>query len=407
MYQMNILLKNNYESFSDVWDFLNKLKDESKTENGRVIPKNIEGIMTNNKYEELFKTRSSGYLETYENVWLYFPQVFLGDNNYWIVKANNLYQGRGLKLCKDKEIILKQVKKYFMGIDKTFKDFDEDCKVIKSEKTHNVVKLNLISQDKNFDYEKMYKNKNQNKSLSPDNKSSSPEKKKKIQSKYISSCVVVQKYLEKPLLYNNRKFDIRVWVLVDHLLNVFMFKEGHLKASSETFDMNNPDPFIHLTNYSVQKYSDNFSKYEYGNEISFKQLGDFLQSSGIKIDIFKEIVPKIKKIIDISMNSAKGKLNKKECQFCFQLFGYDLIIDKNLEVWLLEINDNPGLSESSPLIKMLVPRMLDDAFRLTLDKIFETQYSDEIIKDDIYQSKFSVDGYSNSENMFDFICNIS
>ena len=28
--------------------------------------------------------------------------------------------------------------------------------------------------------------------------------------------------------------------------------------------------FVHLTNYSVQKYNDNFSQYEKGNEVSFK-----------------------------------------------------------------------------------------------------------------------------------------
>lgn len=43
---------------------------------------------------------------------------------------------------------------------------------------------------------------------------------------------VLQKYIEKPLLVNKRKFDIRLWVLVTHEHSCYLFEEGYLRMSS-------------------------------------------------------------------------------------------------------------------------------------------------------------------------------
>ena len=38
-----------------------------------------------------------------------------------------------------------------------------------------------------------------------------------------SNDIFIQKYLDNPLLYNNRKFDIRCFILVDSNFNVFYY----------------------------------------------------------------------------------------------------------------------------------------------------------------------------------------
>ncbi len=54
----------------------------------------------------------------------------------------------------------------------------------------------------------------------------------------------------------------------------------------------------------------------------------------------------------------RKKLNAAERNFCFELFGYDFIIDEAFKLWLIEVNTNPCLEESSALLRMLLPRMI-------------------------------------------------
>ena len=193
-----------------------------------------------------------------------------------------------------------------------------------------------------------------------------------------------------------------------------MFEEGHLKCCSINYNLNSDNTFCHITNYSFQKYSSNFGKYEYGNEVSFIDFQKNIDNNYEKKVNFKnDIIPKIKEIIKFTFESVKNKINPMGRKYTFEIFGFDFMLDCNFEPFLIEVNSNPGLEESSPLIKMLVPRMLDDALRLTIDKEFGTIYKfggnekhsfDNIIP---YQSPFHVEGYSDSDNLFRFICDLN
>jgi hypothetical protein len=66
----------------------------------------------------------------------------------------------------------------------------------------------------------------------------------------------------------------------------------------------------------------------------------------------------MKELIFLSLSSVKKKLNKKDRKFSFEIFGYDFIIDEKLKLWLIEVNTNPCIETSSPLLEMYLPRML-------------------------------------------------
>lgn len=73
----------------------------------------------------------------------------------------------------------------------------------------------------------------------------------------------------------------------------------------------------------------------------------------------------------MTLKSVDGaRLNPQGRKQCFEIFGYDFMIDEYLKPWLIEVNTNPCLEETSALLRQYLPRMLDDAFKLTLDVAF-------------------------------------
>ena len=60
---------------------------------------------------------------------------------------------------------------------------------------------------------------------------------------------IAQKYLERPFLYDHRKFDLRVWACVasdlgsPSGLRIFVYREGYARTSSEAFTL--PEPPTH------------------------------------------------------------------------------------------------------------------------------------------------------------------
>jgi tubulin monoglycylase TTLL3/8 len=68
------------------------------------------------------------------------------------------------------------------------------------------------------------------------------------------SNVLIQRYLEHPLIILNRKFDIRQWILVTSFdpLQAWIFDGCYFRFSGEDFTLDCLDDFVHLTNHSVQ-----------------------------------------------------------------------------------------------------------------------------------------------------------
>jgi tubulin polyglutamylase TTLL4 len=54
----------------------------------------------------------------------------------------------------------------------------------------------------------------------------------------------------------------------------------------------------------------------------------------------------------------------KHRNICFEIYGFDILLDSKLKPWLLEVNISPSLSSSSPLDKKIKTVLICDTLNL-------------------------------------------
>lgn len=89
-----------------------------------------------------------------------------------------------------------------------------------------------------------------------------------------------------------------------------------------------------------------------------------------KFNFSEMIYPKMKSIALDAIKATYLQLDPNNTEHNFEIFGLDFMIDSNYQVWLIEVNTNPCLELSSKLLSRIIPTMLEQTFRLTLDVIF-------------------------------------
>lgn len=224
---------------------------------------------------------------------------------------------------------------------------------------------------------------------------------------------VVQRYIANPLLIDGFKFDLRVYVVVLSYepLKIFLFDEGLVRLATQKYSADADTLGVrtmHLTNYSVNKLSPDYESNmdssggaggasgEHGGEQgaggggaskrSFCELREHFRQHNLDYDtlfdgvrdvIIKTLIavqPQIRAACacaaadaqharsgeagDASAGAAVGAR-------CFELYGFDVMVDAALKPWLLEVNVFPSLrSDSSPLDRRIKTQLVADMFTL-------------------------------------------
>jgi hypothetical protein len=189
-----------------------------------------------------------------------------------------------------------------------------------------------------------------------------------------SSVAVAQWYLAQPLLANGRKFDLRMYGLVSRASAgrylCHSFTNGYARLSLQPYSLADlSDTFAHLTNASVQKQHASYQAEGAGSIWSLAMLEENLVAKGVcpvgwATSPSGGLQTQSKVIMAGVLGAAAGKFQRKEGYF--DLLGFDLIVDEDLKVHLLEVNTNPALHQDNAVLEALLPQVVDGALRAVL-----------------------------------------
>ena len=150
-----------------------------------------------------------------------------------------------------------------------------------------------------------------------------------------------------------------------------MYNDGLARFATEKYNLEEEDfenRFVHLTNYSLQKknesYQQNNSRQSNNLRASKWSLKTLQKVFEDHNKDYKTVKAKMKELIIKTIISVESKIiegfeySPKNKNSCFELYGFDIMIDSNLKPWLIEVNISPSLSSSSPFDKTLKTKLI-------------------------------------------------
>jgi len=183
---------------------------------------------------------------------------------------------------------------------------------------------------------------------------------------------VVSRYIADPLLIGGRKFDLRLYCLVTRYrptLKAWVYREGfarfcNVKYASGAHSLGNSE--MHLTNVAIQKHGEGYND-AHGNKWSLANLRLYLtatrgaartqacfeQMDFIFIHALRSVAP--------VMSGDKH---------CFELYGFDMLLDSALKPWLLEVNASPSLSVTTRADRRLKGKLIRDMLAVVVPPDF-------------------------------------
>ena len=88
----------------------------------------------------------------------------------------------------------------------------------------------------------------------------------------------------------------------------------------------------------------------------------------------------MKQLIVRSIFAAKNIIDPQKRKSCFEIFGYDFIIDEDFNLWLIEVNTNPYIKQKFPhIFIVLVPFYWKNRVRFLIIMRFSLEVRKEYV----------------------------
>jgi hypothetical protein len=189
---------------------------------------------------------------------------------------------------------------------------------------------------------------------------------------------VVSRYIANPYLINGLKFDLRLYVVATSFnpIKIYMYREGLVRFATQPYNVKKRTLGVncmHLTNYAVNRESLDFVSNEdpaatdHGHKWSLTSFLAHMSARGVdtaklmqdvEAVLVKTLLSMEQRVVD---NLSRLGINRNSC---FELYGFDVLLDADLRPWLMEVNIGPSLSCSSPMDRVIKTRLLTDIFHL-------------------------------------------
>jgi len=171
---------------------------------------------------------------------------------------------------------------------------------------------------------------------------------------------LIQHYIADPHLIGGYKYHMRIHLVITNLspLQAYVQENGQCLFATKPYTLSNKtlgaafDAPVHVTNMGLNAKPENKENYFLkkpvvgaGQQVRVRQLISHLAETNpsfSKQNLWQQI---LSIAIDTARYIAQGVLKKSTIvsDRHFELFGMDLMLDKDMKVWMCEVNTDPGL----------------------------------------------------------------